>query len=80
MREVNYIYAIPCPTGPGKFHVVVLVFQKRGKTLLSSKFHTDTIPVRDNNNDTAYAIACSLEAARPQENKERKRKKTKHKR
>ena len=25
VREVNYIYAIPCPTGPGKFHVVVLV-------------------------------------------------------
>ena len=32
--------------------------------LLSSKFPTETIPVRDNNNNTAYAIACSLEAAR----------------
>ena len=25
VREINYIYAIPCPTGPGKFQVVVLV-------------------------------------------------------
>ena len=25
MREVNSIYAIPCPTEPGKFQVVVLV-------------------------------------------------------
>ena len=29
VREINYIYAIPCPTGPGKFHVVVLVFLKK---------------------------------------------------
>ena len=35
-----------------------------GKLILSSKFPTDTIPVRDNNNDKAYAIVCSLEAAR----------------
>ena len=25
MQEVNYIYAIPCPTWPSKFHVVALV-------------------------------------------------------
>ena len=31
---------------------------------LSFKFPTETIPVRDNNNNTAYANACSLEAAR----------------
>ena len=27
MREVNYIYAITCTTGPGMFHVVVLVIR-----------------------------------------------------
>ena len=25
VREINYIYAIPVPLGPGKFQVVVLV-------------------------------------------------------
>jgi len=41
-------------------------------------FAQTTITVRDNNNHTAYAIACSLEASRPQEYKDRKRKPAKN--
>ena len=40
------------------------LYKKEREFQLSSKFPTDTITVRDNNNDTRYAIACSLEAAR----------------
>ena len=28
MQDINYIYAIPCPTGPRKFQVVVLVKER----------------------------------------------------
>ena len=37
MREINYIYAILCPTGSRKFHVVVLVvFLSLGSCFKSS--------------------------------------------
>ena len=73
-----YIYIFLTTQGPSSFcsKSVERALLKKKKTFakrvwlllkskmhLSSKFHTDTIPVRDKNNDTAYAIACSLEAA-----------------
>ena len=38
LREVNYIYAIPCPTGPSKFHVVVLVIDTADKVMIPVAF------------------------------------------
>ena len=47
----------------------------QGKHEPRRKFKTIELAKLISNNNTAYAIACSLEGARPQENKERKERK-----